>query len=365
MTSPTLSSPAVSVCMAAYNVEAFIVDAIGSITSQSFTDLEVVVVDDGSGDGTWDVLKRLESKDQRIRPLRNERNRGLVFTRNRCILEARGRYLAIADADDISEADRLHIQVRTMEQRPSLGALGSGVTLIDSAGARIGELRQPHNSAEAVRFFLMFGPAVHNAASIYRRDVVLAAGCYSDGFDAGAEDYHLWGKMSAISSIINTDDLLVRYRKHPSSMTADRTGVDRNIARISAELISGYLEAPVAPNVAENLHRLLTLRPVKDQVIGETLRVARSIWRAASIREHSSVIDTFRGELAVAAWRQAQYQIYSDRRISLELALFSRTLGARPELRELVRFGGRWVTPDFVRHLIKKVAGRLTGSVAE
>lgn len=95
----------ISILMSVYNGEATLVAAMDSIFAQTFTDFEFIVCDDGSRDGTWEILCRYAERDARVRPLRNERNLGLGASLNLCLGIAKGKYIARQDADDVSDSE--------------------------------------------------------------------------------------------------------------------------------------------------------------------------------------------------------------------------------------------------------------------
>src|SRR5690554_1467307 len=127
-----MNNPKITVFMAAYNAEAFIAEAISSILNQSFEDFELLVVNDGSIDKTVDVVHSFA--DPRIRLIHNEKNNGLVYTRNSALDEARGEYIAVLDSDDIAVPERLQLQYDYMIQYPKIALCGGHAALIDAQG---------------------------------------------------------------------------------------------------------------------------------------------------------------------------------------------------------------------------------------
>ena len=123
---PALTSPRVSVVMSVYNGERYLAEAIDSILGQSMSDLEFIVIDDGSTDGTPRILEKYTARDERVWVVRNERNLGLTRSLNRCLSLARGEYFARQDADDISLPERLALQVQLLDANPHVGAIGTG-----------------------------------------------------------------------------------------------------------------------------------------------------------------------------------------------------------------------------------------------
>src|SRR5688500_8163527 len=124
------SSPAVSVVVPVYNTERYVADTIDSILEQTFTDFELIVIDDGSTDRSPEILRELAAKASRIR-LTVRENRGIVRTRNELLAQCRGRYMAVNDSDDRSMPQRHEKQVAYLESHPQCVLLGSRVMLMD------------------------------------------------------------------------------------------------------------------------------------------------------------------------------------------------------------------------------------------
>ncbi len=133
-------TPLVSVLMPMFNASRYLHEVIDSILVQSFTDYEFLIVDDGSNDDSVAIARSYE--DGRIRVLA-EPHLGLVATRNKCLTEARGRYMAWTDADDRSAPERLLKQVTFMEANPQIVAVGTWAQAIDSLGQSIDDRMIP------------------------------------------------------------------------------------------------------------------------------------------------------------------------------------------------------------------------------
>src|SRR5688500_3733490 len=125
---------AVSVIMPVYNGERFLRDAVDSILRQTYRNFELIVVDDGSTDGTSQVLDRYQDQDRRVRVHRHERNGGIVAARNQGCRLAQGRFIAVMDADDISIPERLARQIAFLEANPDIVAVGGWVCTISENG---------------------------------------------------------------------------------------------------------------------------------------------------------------------------------------------------------------------------------------
>jgi len=210
-------SPAVSVVMPMRDAGAFLGAAIESILTQTFADFELIIVDDGSGDGSRVWADRYAAADPRIVVLRSP-GRGIVAALNHGISQARGDLIARMDADDIALPHRFATQVAALGARPRVGVVGSNYTAIDTQGKRLRNIVLPA-TPEAVRERLVAGNCIAHPTVMMRRDAVLAAGLYRADFPL-CEDYDLWLRLSAITDIVNLPEVLLRYRLHPAQATA-------------------------------------------------------------------------------------------------------------------------------------------------
>lgn len=209
------TTPLVSAILPAYNAERHVGVAIRSILAQSFDDFELIVIDDGSTDGTVDLIKGIG--DPRIRLLRNETNRGIIFSLNRGIEEAGGRYIARMDADDISLPRRLEKQVAFMEAHPAVGLCGSWAQKFIPYGPRWTH-RGATRSAELKAALLFATPFVHPSVML-RRSVMEEHGLrYREGYET-AEDYRLWCEMATVTEMATIPEVLLRYRISMTSVT--------------------------------------------------------------------------------------------------------------------------------------------------
>jgi hypothetical protein len=212
-----VAEPAVSVLMAVRNGAAYLDESLASLAAQTFENFEIIVVDNGSTDGTAGILRDWARHEPRLRAFRLE-HRGVSASRNLAAAKARAPLLAQLDADDLALPNRLAVQVAAMEERALLVLLGSAAELIDAHGRRIGSLRRPPDNAE-LRSFLREGNGFVHSSVMMRRDAFLAAGGYRTGL-ARAEDFDLWLRMAGQGEMANLVQPLVRYRLHDLSTTA-------------------------------------------------------------------------------------------------------------------------------------------------
>lgn len=209
----------VSVIMPLYNKAPFVLEAIESVLSQDFSDLELIVVDDVSTDDSLE--KVLQVKDPRVRLFKNERNLGAASCAQRAIDEAQGEYLIRLDADDICMPNRLKLQVEYMDAHPMVGASGGALQLLGD-GDKIWEFPKSDEDCKAQ---LLFSVPVSQGASIMRHSVIKEHGIrYSKDLPAVGEDWLYWLQWFKVSSFGNLQEPLIQYRRgeHNASFGRDR-----------------------------------------------------------------------------------------------------------------------------------------------
>lgn len=215
-----MSAPAVTVATCVFNGERYLGATIESVLGQTFSDFEYLLLDDGSTDGTQDLIQSYAAKDSRIRVTTRE-NRGIVPSLNQQLEQAGTPLIARLDGDDICRSDRLALQFAFMSANPEHGAVGSDTLYIDENGALspLPPLVRPHNHAGIVGNFES-GPNLCQPAVMYRRDLVRQVGGYRMAYQY-AEDLDLWMRLSEVSKLANLPEPLLSYRV-TTSQTSSR-----------------------------------------------------------------------------------------------------------------------------------------------
>ena len=207
-----VTTPRVSVIMAVFNAERYLRSALDSILGQTFGDLELLVVDDGSTDATPQILGA--ARDSRMRVLRQE-NAGPAAARNRAAAAARGEYLAVMDADDVSLPRRLEQQVAFLDAHPGVGVLGTAYDRIDERGEVSRTIVGLTEDQDLQRMLFIRCPFIHGSVMM-RRSLFVEVGGYADMFD---EDYELWTRLFGRTRFASTTEVLFRYRVHDSGIS--------------------------------------------------------------------------------------------------------------------------------------------------
>ena len=203
--------------MPAYNTEQYIGEAINSVLNQTFTDFELIIVNDGSTDKTEEVIKSFD--DSRI-VLVNQPNGGVSAALNTGLRYAKGEYIARFDADDICFPDRLQLQYTFMKENPDYVVIGSDADYMDKNGeylyfySNIG-----HTNEEITERFTTYCPFIHSSV-FYRKDIAIETGGYNERAHT-FEDYLLWKNFIKKGKVCNFRQPLISVRLNPESVTVD------------------------------------------------------------------------------------------------------------------------------------------------
>jgi glycosyltransferase involved in cell wall biosynthesis len=204
-----IQNPIVSIVLPVYNAELFLAETLDSILRQTFSNFEVIAINDGSTDSSLGILKEYAKKDARI-VIIDQKNMGLVKTLNSAISSARGTYIARVDADDPSFENRLELQVEVLDKNSNIVLVGGGFEIIDENGFFIETVHAPTREEDIRRAMLIRNPFGH-AGVMFTKKAFKDTGGYSD--DCGpTEDYDLWVRLSHVGNITSIPQPLYRYR---------------------------------------------------------------------------------------------------------------------------------------------------------
>jgi glycosyltransferase involved in cell wall biosynthesis len=199
--------------------ERFLREAVESILSQSFSDLELVVVDDGSTDSTPDILADYASRDSRVR-FHSQANRGSAAALNLGFSLARAALVARLDADDVATTDRLQRQHRFLSANPAVALVGGQAIFMNEEGQEFARVTYPLSDHEIREAFATTTPFVHSAVML-RKAVAREIGGYRPIVDP-AEDLDLWLRIADRHKLANLPEPVVKYRMHPSQASVQK-----------------------------------------------------------------------------------------------------------------------------------------------
>lgn len=228
----------VSCVMTVFNSRAYLRETLDSVLAQSFSNFEFVIIDDGSTDGSTEILRNYAGHDSRIR-LTSRPNTGIVTAANEGLSQARGEFLARIDSDDVAEPTRFEKQVAYLRAHPDCVAVGSRLLLIDPYGSPL-EVTDHKLSHEEIESELLSGSgwAISQPSIMMRRAIVVELGGYRRQFEA-SEDLDLSLRLAERGRLANLPEPLLKWRRHLGSVNhtrADRQ--DRNADQIIRETLA-------------------------------------------------------------------------------------------------------------------------------
>ncbi|NJO41926.1 MAG: glycosyltransferase [Cyanobacteria bacterium CRU_2_1] len=226
-------SPMISVLMPVYNAERYLAQAIESILSQTFSDFEFLIVNDGSTDRSLDWLQHFADRDPRIR-LISRPNTGYVQALNEMLQLAQGEYIARMDADDIALPDRFRQQIEFLHHHPSVVCVGGAHEIVDHQGRLLTRLQLPLANAEIQREALAGHGSICHPCAMMRRSAVLAIGGYDERL-MPAEDLDLWLRLGEMGELANLPETVLKYRLHLNSVSEKKGHLQRQKAQEACE----------------------------------------------------------------------------------------------------------------------------------
>jgi len=250
------AGPKVSVVIPVYNRARYVAAAVESVLAQSFTDFELLLINDGSTDGSAEILRSYS--DPRVRLVCNQSNLGIPQTRNMGLRLACGEYLAWLDSDDVAYRDRLNAQVAFLDRHQDYAAVGSWTMAMDERGRRLTGLGLFPISPEEVQSQLLFHCSLANS-SVMARTAILQEYGYCEQW-AVCTDFDLWVRVAGKYKLGNLPRVLVRRRMHSGRITQEQAQLvkEAKLEIFRAQLVA--LGMTYSPADVERHFLLLHLR---------------------------------------------------------------------------------------------------------
>lgn len=300
------SAPLVSVVIPAYNVAPFIRSAVESALQQSWKNIEVIVVDDGSTDGTSEAL--VQTVDPRLTVI-PQSNRGSSAARNTGISAARGEYVAFLDGDDLWTRDKLERHVRFLESHPATDMAFSLSRIIDEFGRSTGRSSQRVSGTISFRRLMLENVVNNGSATVLRRSALNRVGGF-DEYLRACVDYDLWLRISLLrpGNVHCIPEYLTMYRMRSGQITKDWRRMEKAWLQMVEKVRS---QAPKQVSAVEASAR------------GRLYRYLSYIaYESSEFRESASLLSE--------AFRSAGPALLNDRRtLVLAAALLSRSVMPR------------------------------------
>lgn len=219
----------ISVVTPTYNRPELLINSVNSVLSQTYSDFELIVIDDCSSDNTPGVLKGF--RDERLKVIRNSSNKGIAAVRNIGVTSSQGKYIAFLDDDDEWLPDKLEKQIRIMENSPeSLGCVYSGCLTTGPDGSEIVSTSIPRYRNKVLNELLLEN-FITTSTTLVKKSSIEKAGLFDEDIPYG-EDYDMWIRIAEDFEFDFAPEPLTKYRIHPNSITRNYAKVINGIEKI-------------------------------------------------------------------------------------------------------------------------------------
>ena len=269
---PSAQELKVSVIIPVYNGGKYISHAIESVLSQTYKEMEIIVVDDGSADRTAEIVKSYQQTHDLIDRRKNliyiyQKNQGTAAARNKGIVNSTGEYIALLDYDDIWEPEKIELQIKYMIEHQEVGMVHSDAGFIDKDGNLIDDMKRPKGFTVYGRCFkeLFIQNKIRASTAVIRSSCLDKIGLFDENIRY-CEDLDLWLRLSREFSIGYVNQILCYYRLHDSNMTHNkvehlicRNKMFNKILKIYPDAWSIVGESNVKKTIFDNVYRIANL----------------------------------------------------------------------------------------------------------
>lgn len=285
--------PLVSVIIGAYNEEDRIAKALQSILGQTFNDFEIIIIDDGSTDDTSKIVNEFD--DHRIRLIHNDKNQGLSFSLNRGIYASNGKYIARADADEVSLPFRFQRQIKILEENEYVQVVGCWYRNIGRKEKPIVDIKFPTDEKYGVNRLIKNGPRIAHGSVMIRKKALINAGGYREEFRF-AQDYDLWLRLA---SKFGTDwlhiipQILYERKIDPHQIEKRRVQLKySNAAKDCAKMrIENKSETPILESIPEKMNNVKQKTLSERELVG-MMKYLAGRWQLKQNEINSALINS-------------------------------------------------------------------------
>lgn len=211
----------ISVVMSVYNGEKYVSEAIESILNQTYGNFEFIIINDGSTDKTDDILNFYLKNDDRIKIFNNIQNKGLIYSLNKGLEIAQGKYIARMDADDISENNRFEKQIEYLEKNKHIALCGTYIKIFKNSNILLRKVMRTETDFRKIKFKLLFRNYIAHPTVMIRKEIIDRYNLKYNCEDKGMEDYGLWLHLSKYENIAIISESLLKYRVSNFSITSN------------------------------------------------------------------------------------------------------------------------------------------------
>lgn len=232
-----LEDKKVSIILCFYNEEKYLAKAIDSVLAQTYSNFELIIINDGSSDSSDEIVKSYQ--DDRIRYTVNKENKRLAYCRNRGLEFATGDYIGFFDGDDIMMPEKMEWQVRYLKEHEDIMLVSGGYAYMDGNGNVDKNAVMPkYRSSDQIKAFMLFGNCIACAgAALFRREIIDRYHIRFDETNKASEDYRFWIDMLPYGKVANVEEVFFHYRINHGSKSSvivkkDESAYDRELRKV-------------------------------------------------------------------------------------------------------------------------------------
>ena len=266
-----MQNPEISVIMPVFNASSFLRESIGSILNQTFSNFELIILNDKSTDNSLDIIKEIHSKDNRIVIIDKTQNVGPANLRNEGINAAKGNFIALMDADDISLPTRFEKQIALLKNNPQIGVCGTWFTFFGSKKNKI--IKHSINS-EAIKISFLHSCNIGNPTVMFKKEVL--NNLKFDNEYVPVEDYDLWSRLLAKTNFYNIPESLLNYRQHNNNISKTKIdNVNRSVKKVKINQLRNFDIDSSDPKIEFYLHSVSFKKGLSPEEIIETINASK------------------------------------------------------------------------------------------
>lgn len=266
-----MQNPLLSVIMPVFNGEKYLSETIESILNQTFTDFELLILNDNSTDSTQAIIESYQQKDSRIRVIVKDVNVGPANLRNEGFSLSKGEYIALMDADDIALPSRFEKQIHVLNTKPEVGVCGTWFTFFGEKKDKT--VKQPENHAK-IKVSFLSSCSIGNPTVMLRKSV-LGDYRFENQF-VPAEDYHLWSRMITTTDFYIIQESLLKYRQHDSNISKTKIeNVNRSVRTVKINMLKQFGIDSSDANIDAYLNALTLKRKLTPKEIKQTIDASK------------------------------------------------------------------------------------------
>ncbi|WP_406843111.1 glycosyltransferase family 2 protein [Flavobacterium soyae] len=266
-----LRFPEISVIIPVYNAASFLYESIESILNQTFSDFELIILNDKSTDGSLEIIKSFQSKDNRIIIIDKEQNVGPANLRNEGINAAKGTYIALMDADDIALPTRFEKQIAVLKNNPEIGVCGTWFTFF---GSKKDKIIKHNTNPDAIKVSFLHSCNIGNPTVMFKKEVL--GDLKFDNEYVPVEDYDLWSRLLAKTNFYNIPESLLNYRQHNNNISKTKIdNVNRSVKKVKINQLAALEINPADSKIDFYLNAVSFKKGLSPEEIIETINASK------------------------------------------------------------------------------------------